>query len=212
MTLPLRPGASTIAFLHGGSHAQLATLADPALLPYRLRPVHVRTGAVGDLGEAETILVADRLRPDLLGRWTEAITDALHRGATVVVFGENNSGRWLPGVREESRPTVFWWWRTGEDHRLRLCAPGHPAWEFFSERSVIWHYHGVLTPPSGAQSLVDLHTDSGERDGSILFIDETTTAGRLFVTTMDPVYHHGSGFMPGATQLLYSVLRWATAS
>ncbi|POH71858.1 hypothetical protein CVS27_18885 [Arthrobacter glacialis] len=25
-------------------------------------------------------------------------------------------------------------------------------------------------------------------------------------------HHHGCGFMPGATQLLYSLLRWATAS
>ncbi len=59
-------------------------------------------------------------------------------------------------------------------------------------------------------SLADLHTVDGERDGSILFVDETNHRGRLLVTTMDPVYHHGSGFMPGATQLLYSALHWAT--
>ncbi|WP_009476703.1 hypothetical protein [Rhodococcus sp. JVH1] len=203
--------AATVAFLHGGSHAQLATLADPALEPYRIRPVHVRTGDLGDLRDVDVLVVVDRLRPDLLTRWTAAIIDCLGRGATVVVFGENHCGDWLPGVREDSRPTVFWWWRTGEDHRLRLRSPDHPAWDYFSERSVIWHYHGVLEPPSGAVSLVDLHTEHGERDGSILFVDETTTAGRLLVTTMDPVYHHGSGFMPGATQLLYSVLRWACA-
>ncbi|WP_328393214.1 hypothetical protein [Nocardia sp. NBC_00416] len=209
MTDPGRP-ASAVVFLHGGSHAQLATLADPALAPYRIRPVHVRTGALDDLAGAEVIVVADRLRPDLLRRWTGAIPAALDHGATVLVFGENSVGQWLPGVREESRPTVFWWWRTGADHRLRTRAPGHPAWEFFAERAVIWHYHGVLDPPDGAVSLVDLHTEDGARDGSILYIDETSTAGRLLVTTMDPVYHHGSGFMPGATQLLYSALYWAT--
>ncbi|WP_197436314.1 hypothetical protein [Rhodococcus sp. LB1] len=194
--------AATVAFLHGGSHAQLATLADPALEPYRIRPVHVRTGDLDDIRDVDVLVVADRLRPDLLTRWTDTITDCLGRGATVVVFGENNSGDWLPGVREVSRPTVFWWWRTGEDHRLRLRSPDHPAWDYFSEHSVIWHYHGVLEPPGRAVSLVDLHTEDGERDGSVLFVDETTTAGRLLVTTMDPVYHHGSGFMPGATQLL----------
>lgn len=203
--------ASDIVFLHGGSHAQLATLADPALAPYRLRPVHIRTGDPGDLHDADVVVVADRLRPDLLLPWADSILTRLHGGATILVFGENSSGRWLPGVREQSRPTVFWWWRTGEDHRLRTCAPGHPAWRYFSHRSVIWHYHGVLEPPAGAIGLVDLYTETGDRDGSILYLDETTTPGRLLVTTMDPVYHHGSGFMPGATQLLYSALRWAVS-
>ncbi|GGL20419.1 hypothetical protein GCM10011588_39050 [Nocardia jinanensis] len=202
--------ATGIAFLHGGSHAQLATLADPALAPYRIRPVHVRTGALDELTEAAVIVVSDRLRPDLLRRWTGTVLAGLERGATVLVCGENDSGQWLPGVREQVRPTVFWWWRTGEDHRLRKLALDHPAWEFFSDRSVIWHYHGVLEPPAGAVSLVDLHTEAGTRDGSILYLDETSTAGKLLVTTMDPVYHHGSGFMPGATQLLYSALHWAT--
>ncbi|MFC9838818.1 hypothetical protein ACFVKB_34155 [Rhodococcus sp. NPDC127530] len=118
--------------------------------------------------------------------------------AVMAVFGETNCGDWLPGVREDRLPTVFWWWRTGEDHRLRLRSPDHPAWNYLFERAVIWHYHGVLEPPDGAVSLVDLHTEDGKRDGSILFIDETT-AGRLLVATMDPVYHHGSGFMPGAS-------------
>lgn len=200
----------TIAMLHGGSHAHLATLADPALAPYRIRPVHVRTGRPQSVRDVDVLVVADRLRPDLLAAWTDEIPACLERGGTVVVFGENNVGDWLPGVREQSRPTVFWWWRTGEDHRLRTRDEQHPAWRFFAEKSVVWHYHGVLEPPDGAVSLVDLHTPDGDRDGSILFVDETNTPGRLLVTTMDPVYHHGSGFMPGATQLLYSSLHWAT--
>ncbi|MCD2109805.1 hypothetical protein LQ384_01710 [Rhodococcus rhodochrous] len=201
--------APAVAFLHGGSHSHLATLADPALAPYRMRAVHVRTGVPEDIAGSDVVVVADRLRPDLLSGWAAAVKDALERGATVVVFGENHVQDWL-GVAEQPRPTIFWWWRTGEDHRVRLQAPDHPAWGFFSDRSVIWHYHGMLEPPPGAVSLADLHTPDGERDGSILFVDETNHRGRLLVTTMDPVYHHGSGFMPGATQLLYSALHWAT--
>jgi hypothetical protein len=164
--------APAVAFLHGGSHSHLATLADPALAPYRMRAVHVRTGVPEDIAGSDVVVVADRLRPDLLSGWAAEVKDALERGVTVVVFGENHVQDWL-GVPEQPRPTIFWWWRTGEDHRVRLQAPDHPAWGF-------------------------------------LFVDETNHRGRLLVTTMDPVYHHGSGFMPGATQLLYSALHWAT--
>lgn len=150
-----------VAFVHGGSHGQLATLADPALAPYRIRPVHVRELSADAAADADVVVVSDRLRPDLLIPNSAALLGCLDRGATVVVFGVNAVGDWLPGVREEARPTVFWWWRTGEDHRVRLRAPDHPSWPYFAERSVIWHYHGVLEPPEGAVSLVDLETGTG---------------------------------------------------
>ncbi|MDF0528783.1 hypothetical protein P0W64_07515 [Tsukamurella sp. 8F] len=200
----------TVVLIHGGSHAQLATLADPALAPYRIRPLHVRTSAVTEIDDAEVVIVADRLRPDLLERWTDALLACLGDDRTLIVYGENNVGDWIPGVTEQRRPTDFWWWRTGEDSRIRPAAPEHPAWHYFSERAVVWHYHGVLTSPPGALSLVDLHTPEGTVDGSILTLDDANHHGRLLITTMDPIYHHGSGFMPGATQLLYSSLHWAT--
>lgn len=201
---------ASVAVLHCGSHAQLATLADPALAPYGLRAVHARTGAASDLDGVDVVVVADRIRTDLLAPWADALLARADAGGTLVVLGENRVGDWLPGAREQPRPTVFWWWRTGEDSRIRRRGTDHPAAAWFSDRALTWHYHGVLDPPAGAVSLVDLHTEGGEVDGSLLYIDETSTSGRLLVTTMDPVYHHGSGFMPGATQLLYSALRWAT--
>lgn len=206
----MTPRPAQMAMLHCGSHAQLATLADPALEPHRIRPVHARTGSVTELDDVDVVVVADRIRLDLLAPWAAALQSRLDDGATVVVLGENRVDSWLPGAREHRRPTIFWWWRTGEDSRIRRTHTGHPAAEWFTDKSLTWHYHGVLEPPEGAVSLVDLHTVEGELDGSLLYIDETSTAGRLLVTTMDPVYHHGSGFMPGATQLLYSVLRWAS--
>ncbi|QFR96170.1 hypothetical protein GBW32_27915 [Streptomyces tsukubensis] len=50
-----------------------------------------------------------------------------------------------------------------------------------------------------------------ERQQVLLYENRVSTAGRLIVTTMDPVYHHGSRFMPGATELLYGPLRWTGA-
>lgn len=201
---------ATVAMLHCGSHAQLASLSDPALEPYAIRPVHARTGTPDDLDGADVVVVADRIRPDLLTPWAAALSARAHSGATLVVLGENQVGTWLPGAHEEVRPTIFWWWRIGEDSRIRRPDTRHDAASWFADRALIWHYHGVLAPPEGAVSLVDLHTPDGQLDGSLLYVDEVSTPGRILVTTMDPVYHHGSGFMPGATQLLYSALNWAT--
>lgn len=211
----------TTVFLHGGSAFQLGTLRDPALTGYRLQPVHIRDTAAARqaLSAADTVIVADRLRTDLLHPLAGDILAVRERGGTVAVFGINDAGSWIPGYREAERPTVFWWWRTGEDSLLRRRVPDNPIWDEFPDRAVIWHYHAVLHGPESAVSLVDKlvgtnpvfpgDADEDRVDGSVLLVDESGP-GRLLVTSMDPVYHHGSGFMPGATQLLYATLRWAT--
>ena len=201
-----------LVFVHGGSGPQLAALADPALQLYDPVPVHVRdlAGSPQLLDDADVLVVSDRLRPHLLEQSSEPILDVARRGGTLVVFAENGSESWLPGARGERRPTVFWWWRTGEDHGLRRNPAPHPAHELFPDRALVWHIHGVLTPPPGAVSLMDRVHPDGSLDGSVFYIDEASTPGRILATTMDPVYHHGSGFMPGATQLLYRALYWAS--
>lgn len=43
---------------------------------------------------------------------------------------------------------------------------------------------------------------------ALLYYDAGTFPAEIVVSTMDASYHHGSGFMPGATQLLYRMLDW----
>ena len=158
------------------------------------------------------MIVGDRLHQGQLDRVAPAVRQALQDPAkTVVVLGENSVERWLPGVGYTFRPTVFWTWRTGEDNGTRLRLPGDPMWNFLTPRAVTWHHHGLLHPPAGARELVVMEED-GTDSGALLYVDEVNQPARLLVTTMDPVYHHGSGFMPGASQLLYSLLRWVTAA
>lgn len=200
-----------IVVLHSGTHFHLASLADRTLLVYRITAIHLRDipAQAERLRRADVIIVADRQRLDLLRRAAPTII-ACHAGGTdLVVLGENDAGDWVPGIREETRPTIFWWWRTGEDSRIRPVNLDHGAWGIFTPRATVWHYHGVLHGGPGATSLVDLLTEDGRRDGSLLLLDETGP-GRLLVSTMDPFYHHGSGFMPGATQLLHAVFQWAS--
>ncbi|GAA3291549.1 hypothetical protein ACFFON_18405 [Arthrobacter citreus] len=204
--------APRLGMLHCGTFPALRTLADPALAPYRLESVYLPDADPSDLCALDVILVGDRLHQGQLAHFAPAIREALQDpGKTVIVLGENKVEQWLPGVDYTFRPTVFWTWRTGEDNGTRLRLPGDPMWEYFTQRAVSWHHHGLLHPPAGARSLVVME-ENGTDSGALLYVDEVNQPARLLVTTMDPVYHHGSGFMPGASQLLYSLLRWVTAT
>lgn len=197
-----------IALLHTGSGYQLQTIADPALVPYQIEFVYLPDLKPGGLGGFDVVFVADRGHPGLLMTHAEDILGVAERGGVLVIFGENSAHEWVPGISWESRPTNFWWWRTGEDHEMRKRNLDDPAWAHFTDRAMIWHNHGIFQPPSGAVALVAVE-EEGDDAGATTYIDRVSTPGEMFVTTMDPVFHHGAGFMPGATQLLYQTLRWA---
>ncbi len=156
--------------------------------------------ADGDLDAFDTVILADRLHPELLRRHTAQILAVAERGGTLVVLGENAAHTWLPGVTWTARPTNFWWWLEGEDPLIRTRSPEHEAWEYLSTKSVIWHHHGLLhTDADVVPLLVSEEPDeNGDlRDaGMMLFEDTVTTPGRIIATTLDPTYHHGNNFMP----------------
>ncbi|AJY47126.1 hypothetical protein [Martelella endophytica] len=126
------------------------------------------------------------------------IADHLQAGGTVVALGESLSHLWLSHVDFIQTPTNWWWW-LGEnaDLGVRIAAPGHPLMAGMTDRDVTWHLHGWFNPPEGAEVLV--------RDGegrAVLYIDEVSTPGRMIVSSLDPMFHHGSHFMPATTRFL----------
>jgi hypothetical protein len=122
----------------------------------------------------------------------------LAAGGTVVATGESNSELWLPAIRFTPTPTNWWWWlEPGADLGVEITAPGHPLMAGMGKEDVTWHLHGWFAPPAGAEVLV--------RDGegqAVLYVDEVSTPGRLIVTSLDPMFHHGSHFMPATTLFL----------
>jgi hypothetical protein len=203
-----------IGLLHGGASYHLRTLADPVVAAYRAEPLYLpdlSEPAVRErLDAVDTLVVFDRLHPDLVRRHAGALLSVAHRGGTLVVLGKVDAHAWLPGLEFSDRPTNFWWWRTGEDPGIHRQHPEHPIWTCLDERDVVWHYHGLLHPGPGVTPLASV-TEAGAPAGLILYDDRVSTPGRLLVTTMDPVHHHGGNFMPAATRLLYGLLRWLAA-
>nr|WP_272213677.1 hypothetical protein [Marinicella sp. W31]MDC2879633.1 hypothetical protein [Marinicella sp. W31] len=122
----------------------------------------------------------------------------LAAGGTVVALGESLSHLWLPNVKFTQTPTNWWWWLERDaDLGVRISKPAHPLMAGMTDRDVTWHLHGWFDPPDGAEVLV--------RDGdggAIFYIDEVSTPGRMIVSSLDPMFHHGSHFMPATTRFL----------
>src|SRR5690606_2570414 len=127
----------------------------------------------------------------------DAIMRLLDTGRTVVAMGSTGQSLWLPAVDWTDMPTNFWWWKEGSSLNLQVDAPEHPLFGHIGLDDATWHYHGQYAPPEGATSLI------GVRDeGSIFYEDRVTTNGCMIVTALDPMYHHGSHFMPATTRFL----------
>ncbi|AGI87194.1 hypothetical protein ACFWQ9_00245 [Streptomyces albidoflavus] len=211
--MPAPAPEPALGFLHGGSFSQLATLADPAVRLWRPREIYLPDATEADFAGLTTLIVSDRLHLGLLPRVTAWVNGVAERGGTVVVLGENGDCSWVPGLGALTPAEVnFWWWRLPDgDNGVRRAAEDHEAWAHLTPRAVRRHYHGLLTPPPGATVLAYTdHETAGDpaTEQVLLYEDRVSTPGRLLVTTMDPVYHHGSRFMPGATQLLLGLLHW----
>jgi hypothetical protein len=168
------------------------------------------TGAFDVICEPEKL--GDVLRPDDL-LWVPCRTPArrmidqkdvvarhLKAGGTVVALGESHSELWLPAVDFTGTATNWWWWLV-PNADLGACvtdaAKGAPLMSGIGKKEVTWHLHGWFRPPEGAEVLA---LDGEGR--AILYIDEVSTPGRMIISSLDPMFHHGSHFMPTTTRFL----------
>lgn len=150
-----------------------------------------------DLDGIDILIVSCRTDPAVLVPQKDTVMRLLDRGKTVVAMGSTGQNLWLPAVDWTDMPTNFWWWKEGGSLNLEIDAPEHPLFDHIGLGDATWHYHGQYAPPKGATSLIGVR-----EEGSILYEDRVTTNGCMIVTALDPMYHHGSYFMPATTRFL----------
>jgi hypothetical protein len=205
----------TLAVLDGGTSYHHETIRGERYRGLFDRVIYAPELTGADLAEVGLLIVPDWLHPLLLQRHAGTLVDFLESGRTLVVFGKTAAETWAPGVKWSWRPTNFWWWLgKGAQPPSRLARPEHELFQFVPFENTIWHFHGVLYPPPGADALIVVPADPEGRDdgGALLYDDRVTTKGRLIVSTLDPFYHHGSNFMPATTRFLDGFLPWARAN
>jgi hypothetical protein len=188
---------TTLAVLDAGTYYHHRTIYEPRYRDFFDEIIYTRDLPEADLSGVDTLLVSCRTDPSVLRPRREQIADFLASGKTVVAMGSTGHPDWLPNVNWTDTPTNFWWWKEGGEIGLKLATPDHPLFNRLSLADVTWHYHGYFQVPDGAQSLVDV----GDL-GSIFYQDTVSTPGRLLITSLDPMYHHGSYFMPATTRFL----------
>lgn len=155
------------------------------------------------LSALDGLLIPERLHRKRLLACRPQLKGFLAEEKAILIFGEQPEPL-FPGVHWEYRPTNFWWWKEpSTSSGLTLTQPDHSLFRYLSLPDATWHYHGVFWPPKEAQSLI--RTEDG---GSVLYLDRVSTPGLMVVTSLDPIYHFGSYFMPATERFLDGFLPW----
>ncbi|MPZ66086.1 MAG: hypothetical protein GEU83_11420 [Pseudonocardiaceae bacterium] len=200
----MRPGG--LAAVYGGSAPHHRWLTTPKYARYLTGgTVYLPELDGADLTGLDGLVIPERMHRGLLEAGARRVLELLDAGGTVIAFsGGEPLPEFLPGVCWEHRPTNYWWWlEPGASLGLRTPNPGHPLFDHVELRDCSWHYHAMLTPPDGAEVLVELPT--GE---ALLYVDRISTPGTLIVATLDPLSHFGSHFMPATERFLDGFLPW----
>lgn len=203
------PALRRFVAVYGGSSAHHRALHEPKYARWLAGTVYLPELAEADLSAYDGVIVPERLHAGLQEASRPRLLEMLDRGGTVVLFGDQTvyaerPQGWLPGVDWEHRPTNYWWWRQpGATSGLRAHRRDHPLWGYLTLDDATWHQHGVFHPPPGAEVLI-----STEDGAAVLYIDDVTTPGRLVVTSLDPMSHFGSYFMPATERFLDGFLPW----
>lgn len=165
--------------------------------------LHIRKLHTYDLTQYDTLIVTDRMSLRLLERYQTYFMKFLQEGKRLVVFGEVLD-YWLPGIDwDDSEVNFSWWVKENGDLPLIARNTDHPLYQYIGLPDMKWHYHGTFKVPEGAISLVD--TPDGR---SIFYIDNVSYEGQLVITTLDPMFHIGLGFIDQSKPFLHGLAKW----
>lgn len=194
-----------IAVLDAGLAYQTRTFDTPPFASYFGQRIRLPDLGQTDLSALPGVMIPCRTHGGRLAPHKAQLAQYMAQGGTLVVMGETHPHLFLDGLTFYPEPTNFWWWLDPDaDLGVRIAAPDHPLMSDLSQADVTWHIHGTLSFDAPSQTLATW-AGPGSAPQAILS-EQRRGAGRLIVTTLDPIYHHGSGFMPATTAFLQGFL------
>ncbi|MEM6635788.1 MAG: hypothetical protein AAF667_07855 [Pseudomonadota bacterium] len=194
-----------IAAIDAGLAYQTRTMEEPPFAGFFGQRIGLRDLPRADLHDLPCLMIPCRTNGARLSSHKDQLSEYIATGGTLVVMGETHPNLFIDGLDFAPEPTNFWWWlQEGADLGVRISAPDHPLMDGMGQADVTWHIHGTLTFEEPAETLVTWNDTDGKAQ-PILSV-QRRGRGCLIVTTLDPIYHHGSGFMPATTAFLQRFL------
>ncbi|MEM6730816.1 MAG: hypothetical protein AAF658_04630 [Myxococcota bacterium] len=196
---------TAIAAIDAGLSYHTRTLREPPFDRYfgRLIPLRELSGA--SLGDLPLLMIPCRTHGARLARVRDQLAEYVEGGGTLVVMGETHPQLFLDGVEFTREKTNYWWWLDPDGQLgVERSALEHPLVSSLKEEDLNWHVHGTLLLSEPSQTL--LRWESEAHPGDSVMSLQPRGRGQLLLTTLDPIYHHGSGFMPATTRFLSAFL------
>ncbi len=149
------------------------------------------------LADADVVWVPEGTPRRRLAGLAPALDAVLARGGAVLLFGDHQAG-WPPHAAWSFRPAGG----AGQ------TVPGG-AWRGTGIGSAAGalHHHGVLDPPPGAEVLL-----ATQDSAAVAYLDQHSTPGCTFVSTIDPLAHFGHTGAADAARFLDQLVGWVTES
>jgi hypothetical protein len=193
-------GARVVA-LCSGSAAETRTFAayrgwlSDVIDTRRSDVIDTRHGA--NLGDADVVWVPEGTPRRRLAALVPVLDAVLARGGVVLLFGDHQAG-WPAHAAWSFRPaggggqtSIGGSWRGTE----------------IGAAAGALHHHGVLAPPGDAEVLL-----AAPDGAAVAYLDQTSTAGATFVSTIDPLAHFGHTAAADAARFLDQLMPWVTTA
>lgn len=156
-----------------------------------------------DLKEFDCVFLSSRLNPKFLNINSQKLLDYLEDGGNLVILGgiEDN---FLPHLDYKESEVNFWWWiHEGEYLPIFCFNKNHKFWDFIKLEECKWHYHGTFKVSLECERIIV--NEIGENG---LYKDDFHFKGLLYVSSLDPDFHIGQGFMPVTIPFFEKYIRY----
>lgn len=163
------------------------------------------------LKNIDLLVIASRIEVRFLRENRKKIREFLKRGGNLIFFGEDQK-EIIKSAKFTGGEVNFWWWLNrdkGANMPLIATNQDAPIWQFMRPDEAKWHYHGYFTPTNKNGKKAKICNLLCDELGRTILYRDLSFKGAVYITSLDPEYHIGQGFMPTTKPFFDKFLNFA---